>query len=69
MNSSQPVVLIIDDEPQIRRFLRAGFELENFSVIEAENGLTDPGEVRRYVKEHAARLSGLSRREATKHLG
>lgn len=30
---------------------------------------TDPGEVRRYVKEHAARLSGLSRREATKHLG
>lgn len=38
MNSSQPGVLIIDDEPQIRRFLRAGFELENFSVIEAENG-------------------------------
>ncbi len=30
---------------------------------------TDPGEVRRYVKKHAARLSGLSRREATKHLG
>jgi two-component system KDP operon response regulator KdpE len=29
-------VLIVDDEPQIRRFLRAGFELEQFSVIEAE---------------------------------
>ncbi|HXI99509.1 MAG TPA: response regulator [Gemmatimonadaceae bacterium] len=37
MNSSQPVVLIIDDEIQIRRFLRAGFELEHFSVLEAEN--------------------------------
>jgi len=33
----QPVVLIIDDEVQIRRFLRAGFELEQFSVLEAED--------------------------------
>jgi two-component system KDP operon response regulator KdpE len=38
MNSDRPVVLIIDDEVQIRRFLRAGFELEHFSVLEAENG-------------------------------
>jgi two-component system, OmpR family, KDP operon response regulator KdpE len=30
-------VLIVDDEIQIRRFLRAGFELEGFSVHEAEN--------------------------------
>ena len=30
-------VLVIDDEPQIRRFLRAGFELHGFSVREAEN--------------------------------
>ena len=37
MNSSHPVVLIIDDEVQIRRFLRAGFELEQFSVLEAQN--------------------------------
>ena len=29
---------------------------------------TDPEGVRRYVGEHADRLSGLSRREATKHL-
>jgi two-component system KDP operon response regulator KdpE len=37
-----PVVLIIDDEPQIRRFLRAGFELEKFAILEedtAEGGL------------------------------
>jgi len=31
-------VLLIDDEPKIRRFLRAGFELQGFSVLEAENG-------------------------------
>jgi len=30
---------------------------------------TDPREVRRYVRAHAARLSGLSRREALKNVG
>ena len=33
-----PVVLIIDDDPQIRRFLYAGFDLEHFKVVEAETG-------------------------------
>jgi len=33
-----PVVLIIDDEAQIRRFLRAGFDLEHFTVLEEETG-------------------------------
>jgi two-component system KDP operon response regulator KdpE len=33
--STSPVVLVIDDETAIRRFLRAGFELENFIVREA----------------------------------
>jgi two-component system, OmpR family, KDP operon response regulator KdpE len=37
MNKSTNVVLLIDDEPKIRRFLRAGFELQGFSVLEAEN--------------------------------
>lgn len=40
MTSPQPIVLIIDDEVQIRRFLRAGFELEQFTVLEAENAET-----------------------------
>jgi two-component system, OmpR family, KDP operon response regulator KdpE len=42
MSESRPVVLIVDDELQIRRFLRAGFEMEQFSVLEAataEDGL------------------------------
>jgi two-component system, OmpR family, KDP operon response regulator KdpE len=33
-------VLVIDDEAQIRRFLRAGSELQGFSVLEAENAAT-----------------------------
>jgi two-component system KDP operon response regulator KdpE len=37
MTSPQPVVLVIDDEVQIRRFLRAGFELDGFAVLDAEN--------------------------------
>jgi two-component system KDP operon response regulator KdpE len=38
MNELAPAVLVVDDEIQIRRFLRAGFELEGYSVSEAENG-------------------------------
>ena len=38
MNSQSPVVLVVDDEVQIRRFLRAGFELDGFTVEEADNG-------------------------------
>jgi two-component system KDP operon response regulator KdpE len=37
MSKAQPAVLIIDDEPQLRRFLRAGFELAGYAVREAEN--------------------------------
>ena len=38
MNEIPPTVLVVDDEIQIRRFLRAGFELDGFSVTEAETG-------------------------------
>ena len=36
--ASAPNVLVVDDEVQIRRFLRSGFELDGYSVSEAENG-------------------------------
>jgi len=38
MNDPSQVVLIVDDEIQIRRFLRTGFELNGFSVLEAGSG-------------------------------
>lgn len=37
MSEPAPVILLVDDEVQIRRFLRAGFELEGFAVREAES--------------------------------
>jgi two-component system KDP operon response regulator KdpE len=38
MNNVPPVVLVVDDEARLRRFLRAGFELDGFTVHEAETG-------------------------------
>jgi len=38
MNKPANVVLLVDDEAKIRRFLRAGFELKGYEVLEAERG-------------------------------
>src|SRR3954447_19403647 len=38
MAEPAPVVLVVDDEVQIRRFLRAGLELEGFVVQDAKTG-------------------------------
>ena len=38
MSETPASVLVVDDEIQIRRFLRAGFELDGFMVHEAETG-------------------------------
>ena len=38
MSDPLPVVLVVDDEVQIRRFLRTGFELNGFTVHEAGTG-------------------------------
>src|SRR5213592_167594 len=38
MTEPAPVVLVVDDEVQIRRFLRAGLELDGFAVQDAETG-------------------------------
>ena len=38
MSELSPIVLVIDDEIQIRRFLRTGFELNGFVVHEAGTG-------------------------------
>src|SRR4030088_538175 len=37
MNKPSNLVLLIEDEPKIRRFIRAGFEIHGFSVLEAES--------------------------------
>jgi two-component system KDP operon response regulator KdpE len=38
MSEPSPIVLVVDDEVQIRRFLRTGFEINGFVVHEAGTG-------------------------------
>jgi two-component system, OmpR family, KDP operon response regulator KdpE len=38
LTAAQPVVLVIEDEPQIRRFLRTTLDAQGFDVVEAESG-------------------------------
>ena len=38
MSEPSSIVLVVDDEIQIRRFLRTGFELNGFVVHEADTG-------------------------------
>jgi two-component system KDP operon response regulator KdpE len=37
-STTGPRVLVVDDEPQIRRFLRASLQSHDYTVLEAENG-------------------------------
>lgn len=46
MSEALPIALLVEDEPQIRRFVRAALEEEGWQVFESENikrGLTDAG--------------------------
>jgi len=46
MSEPQPIALLIEDEPQIRRFVRGALEDEGWQVFEADTckrGLTDAG--------------------------
>jgi DNA-binding response OmpR family regulator len=41
-----PLVLVVDDEPRIIRFVRINLEMEGFRVVEAANGLEAVDQVR-----------------------
>ena len=46
MSNSTPVAIVIEDEPQIRRFVRSALEAEGWQVFEADTvkkGLTEAG--------------------------
>ena len=46
MSHPAPVAVVIEDEPQIRRFVRAALEAEGWQVFEADSakrGLTEAG--------------------------
>ena len=46
MNETLPIALLVEDEPQIRRFVRMALEAEGWQIVEAETmnrGLIDAG--------------------------
>lgn len=46
--SATRMVLIVDDEARMRRFIRMNMELEGYQVIEADNGLRALEQIRRF---------------------
>jgi len=38
LNAPRPTILVVEDEPEIRRFLRSSFGAENYRVVESPNG-------------------------------
>ena len=48
MASRPTSILVVDDEPQIRRFLRTSLAAQDYEVLEAENGLDALESARRH---------------------
>jgi len=51
VKSSEPLVLVIEDEPQVRRFLRTSLKAHGFAVIEAESGALGLREAAQHVPD------------------
>ena len=47
------VVLVVDDEPRMIRFIRMNLELEGYQVIEASNGIEALDQVRKHMPDLA----------------
>jgi two-component system KDP operon response regulator KdpE len=47
-NSGPQLVLIVDDELRMRRFIRMNMELEQYQVIEADNGIKALDQIRQH---------------------
>ena len=49
--SSPRLVLVVDDEPRMIRFIRMNLELEGYRVIEASDGLQALDQVRKHLPD------------------
>ena len=52
-NPAPRLVLVVDDEPRMIRFIRMNLELEGYQVIEARNGLQALEQVRQHLPDLA----------------
>ena len=51
LNQRDMTILIVDDEPRIRDFVRMNLELEHYNVIEATNGIEAIDELREHLPD------------------
>ncbi len=65
MTLASRAVLVVEDEPQLRRVLRTLLELENFRVIEAENAQRGLAEARTHKPDLLIVDLGLPDRDGT----
>jgi len=51
------LILIVDDELRMRRFIRMNMELEGYQVIEAENGIHALDQIRQFNPDLVVQLA------------
>jgi two-component system KDP operon response regulator KdpE len=52
LNKTAPrLILVVDDEPRMIRFIRMNLELEGYQVVEANNGIDALDQVRKHMPE------------------
>ncbi len=49
--SAPQLILVVDDEARMRRFIRMNLELEGYQVVEAENGIQALDQIRKYTPD------------------
>jgi len=50
-STAPQIILVVDDEARMRRFIRMNLELEGYQVIEAENGIQALDQIRKYTPD------------------
>jgi DNA-binding response OmpR family regulator len=50
-STAPQVILVVDDEARMRRFIRMNLELEGYQVVEAENGIQALDQIRKYTPD------------------
>jgi two-component system KDP operon response regulator KdpE len=51
--TASQLILIVDDESRMRRFIRMNMELEGYQVVEAENGIQALDQIRKHTPDLA----------------
>jgi two-component system KDP operon response regulator KdpE len=50
-STAPQIILVVDDEARMRRFIRMNLELEGYQVVEAENGIQALDQIRKYAPD------------------